>query len=163
MTGSRDRSAPRPDLKNSIGDMGKIMAEVSRKRLRFIEEYQKDYNGTQAAIRAGYSVKNAAEQASFMLTIPNVIQELEKQEKQRFRRVNVTADRTIAEIANIAYHAVEVSYDNAVGGGITTKTKLDALKLLAQHLKLLTDKVEIGNADGKDFEINVTFDGDQEI
>lgn len=42
---------------------------------RFVEEYAKDRNGTQAAIRAGYSPKTAGEQASVLLKNPK-IQEL---------------------------------------------------------------------------------------
>jgi phage terminase small subunit len=34
------------------------------KRKRFVEEYSVDCNGTQAAVRAGYSVKTAAVQGS---------------------------------------------------------------------------------------------------
>ena len=36
------------------------MAELNEKQQRFVEEYMIDLNATQAAIRAGYSVKNAA-------------------------------------------------------------------------------------------------------
>ena len=36
------------------------MAEPNEKQQRFVEEYMIDLNATQAAIRAGYSVKNAA-------------------------------------------------------------------------------------------------------
>jgi phage terminase small subunit len=36
------------------------MAELTNKEKRFIEEYCVDFNKTQAAIRAGYSVKSAA-------------------------------------------------------------------------------------------------------
>ena len=34
---------------------------------RFVDEYQVDLNGTQAAIRAGYSERTAAQQASRLL------------------------------------------------------------------------------------------------
>ena len=34
------------------------MAELNEKQQRFVEEYMIDLNATQAAIRAGYSVKN---------------------------------------------------------------------------------------------------------
>jgi phage terminase small subunit len=43
-------------------------AEFTPKQLRFVEEYLKDLNGTQAAIRAGYSARTAAVQASRLLT-----------------------------------------------------------------------------------------------
>jgi len=36
------------------------MAKLTEKQRRFVEEYLIDLNATQAAIRAGYSVKTAA-------------------------------------------------------------------------------------------------------
>ena len=45
---------------------------LNPKRQRFCEEYLKDSNGTQAAIRAGYSAKTAEVQASQLLSILNV-------------------------------------------------------------------------------------------
>ncbi len=40
------------------------LAELSPRRERFCQEYVKDLNGTQAAIRAGYSPKTATVKAS---------------------------------------------------------------------------------------------------
>jgi phage terminase small subunit len=48
------------------------MDELTPKIKRFCEEYIKDFNGLQAAIRAGYSKKTAKEQASQLLTKLNV-------------------------------------------------------------------------------------------
>ena len=46
-----------------------MQKELSAKRKRFCQEYIVDSNGTQAAIRAGYSIKTAQEQASQLLSI----------------------------------------------------------------------------------------------
>ncbi len=40
------------------------MAKLTAKQKRFVEEYLIDLNATQAAVRAGYSVKTASEQGS---------------------------------------------------------------------------------------------------
>lgn len=51
---------------------------LTAKRKAFITEYLKDFNGTQAAIRAGYSERTANEQAARLLAnsaIKNAIQE----------------------------------------------------------------------------------------
>lgn len=45
---------------------------LSPKRQRFVDEYVIDFNGTQAAIRAGYSPRTAKEQAARLLTNANV-------------------------------------------------------------------------------------------
>lgn len=39
---------------------------------KFVQEYVKDWNGTQAAIRAGYAPKNAAITATKLLINPNI-------------------------------------------------------------------------------------------
>ncbi len=44
----------------------------SQRVYRFVEEYAKDRNGTQAAIRSGYAVGSAAEQACALLRDPRV-------------------------------------------------------------------------------------------
>ena len=40
------------------------MAKLTAKQKRFVEEYLINLNATQAAVRAGYSVKTAREQGS---------------------------------------------------------------------------------------------------
>lgn len=51
---------------------GGIMAELSPQHKRFADEYLVDLNGTQAAIRAGYSEKSAAVTASRLLRNANI-------------------------------------------------------------------------------------------
>ena len=48
------------------------MAKLTDKQRRFVEEYLIDLNATQAAIRAGYSVKTAKEIAAQNLTKLNI-------------------------------------------------------------------------------------------
>lgn len=54
------------------------MAELTDKQRRFCEEYVADFNGCQAAIRAGYSKNSAKEQASRLLTNDNVSEYVKK-------------------------------------------------------------------------------------
>ena len=41
--------------------------KLTAKQIRFVDEYLVDFNGTQAAIRAGYSEKTAAATATGLL------------------------------------------------------------------------------------------------
>lgn len=52
------------------------------KRLKFIEEYLKDFEGTGAAIRAGYSAHSARVMASKLLSTPDVKAELDQRIKE---------------------------------------------------------------------------------
>lgn len=76
---------------------------LTAKLERFCHEYVIDLNGTQAAIRAGYSQKTAgqiAEQNLKKLEVQQFIQELQK---DKLQRVKITADAVIDEIAKIAF------------------------------------------------------------
>ena len=64
------------------------------KQKAFVDEYMKDYNGTQAAIRAGYSEKSAHSIASETLRIPKVAAEL----KRRFEEGRMSTEAIVARI-----------------------------------------------------------------
>ena len=68
----------------------KTNLNITDKQARFIDEYLIDLNGTQAAIRAGYSKRSAKEQAHRLLTYAHVQAELEEKriEMQRKHEIN---------------------------------------------------------------------------
>lgn len=70
---------------------------LTPRQQRFVEEYVVDLNGTQAAVRAGYSAKTAQEQASRLLSLVIVRQAVEKATQERSERTGITADRAIQE------------------------------------------------------------------
>lgn len=76
----------------------------------FVAEYVKDFNGRQAAIRAGYSPKTADQQASRLLRSVKVKQALAPQQAARvaeraeaINRMELSVERTRLEIARLAY------------------------------------------------------------
>lgn len=73
------------------------------KQKRFCEEYIVDLNGTQAAIRAGYSEKSAKQLASMLLTHANIQAYLGKLRAEQQERTKVTADRVVEELARIGF------------------------------------------------------------
>lgn len=76
---------------------------MKKKQERFVEEYLIDLNGTQAAIRAGYSPKTANEQASRMLANVNIRARIEKAMAERSRRTGINQDRVLMELAKIGF------------------------------------------------------------
>jgi phage terminase small subunit len=79
--------------------------EVTRgsKKERFVQEYLIDLNGTQAAIRAGYSTKTANRIASELLSKPDVIDAIANAKAIRAERTEITADQIVKELARIAF------------------------------------------------------------
>lgn len=95
---------------------------LTEKQRRFVDEYLIDLNATQAAIRAGYSVKTAREQASQNLTKLNIQQAISEKMAERSKRTGVNQDRVVLELAKIAFvNAADVidSEDATIKAGAT--------------------------------------------
>lgn len=146
------------------------MAKLTPKQQRFVEEYLIDLNGTQAAIRAGYSQKTANQIAAEYLAKPNIAYAVAAAMAARSARTGVTQDRVVRELARIAFvdPTAVVDFrtgmvrsgltddDRAVLAGVKVKDsdngterevkladKLKALELLGKHLNLFTDAVQL--------------------
>lgn len=147
-----------------------LMAKLTEKQRRFVEEYLIDLNATQAAIRAGYSVKTAAVIGAENLIKPNISNEISKAMAERSKRTGVTADRVIEELAKIGFINISDVVDLKTGKVLSGAQKEDlaciqsvkvketefgkdrevkfydkksALELLGKHLGLFTDRVDI--------------------
>lgn len=77
--------------------------EPTPKQKRFCNEYLKDLNGTQAAIRAGYSKKTANEQSTRLLAKVHIQKYLQAKEKKIEEKIDVTVEKIIREYSRIAF------------------------------------------------------------
>lgn len=76
---------------------------MTERQKRFVEEYLIDLNATQAAIRAGFSVKTANEQGSRILANVSIQTAISKAMAERSKRTGVNQDRIVLELAKIAF------------------------------------------------------------
>lgn len=76
---------------------------LTEKQRRFVDEYLVDLNAEQAAIRAGYSPKNAAAYGYRLRQTPEVQAEIRRAQRRRQRRVEITQDRVLQEYARLAF------------------------------------------------------------
>lgn len=76
---------------------------VSPQMRLFALEYMTDLNGKAAAIRAGYSPASAAQQAHRLMSHPWVMDEIGRAMDARAKRVEITADDVLREIAAMAF------------------------------------------------------------
>ncbi len=74
---------------------------LTPKQARFIDEYLIDLNGTQAAIRAGYSKRGADVQAVRLLGYASVMQAIQSGIAKRSERTGINADDALKEAWNI--------------------------------------------------------------
>lgn len=90
--------------------------KLTAKQQRFCEEYIVDLNGTQAAIRAGYSKKTANEisaQNLAKVSIQSVITDLKKKISEK---TGITAERVLREYEKIGFSNIQdyISSDNQI-------------------------------------------------
>jgi phage terminase small subunit len=114
------------------------MQNLTPKQQRFCEEYVIDLNGAQAAIRSGYSEKTAKSIASENLTKPDVKHFINELQKEKSKRLQVSADDLIKNLMTVA---------NKDPDSETTKAKysnrLKAVELLGRHITFFNDKLEV--------------------
>ena len=149
------------------------MAKLTDKQRRFVDEYLIDLNGTQAAIRAGYSAKPANEQASRMLANVSIQQAVSEAMAERSKRTGVNQDRIVLELARIAFlkmtdvvdsegrikenaseddlaciESIKYKHSDTETGSSTerevkTASKLKAMELLGKHLGMWNDRLDV--------------------
>lgn len=76
---------------------------LTPKQATFVREYLIDLNGTQAAIRAGYSEKTARQIADQLLSKLDITEAVGKAMDKRAARTEITADRVLAEMAKVGF------------------------------------------------------------
>lgn len=82
---------------------------LTDKNIRFCEEYLKDLNATEAAIRTGYSKKTAAAQASRLLTNVKLQEYIAELKQKRTERTEITADYVLTGIKEVAERCMQRS------------------------------------------------------
>ena len=83
------------------------MVKFNARQQMFIDEYLVDLNGTQAAIRAGYSEKTAGVQASRLLANDNIRARIEELKKTRADRLNLDAYWVLKRLMDISDRAMQ--------------------------------------------------------
>lgn len=90
-------------------------SQLTPKQSLFVHEYVKDWNGTQAAIRAGYSAKTAEQQASRLLSNVKISSVVDKMRLDLQNAIVVSKERVLLEFARIAFADIRKAY-NEEGG-----------------------------------------------
>lgn len=144
---------------------------MTKKQRLFVEEYLVDMNATQAAIRAGYSPETAYSIGNENLKKPEIELRISKAMADRSKRVGISQERVIRELARIAFvNAADVinaedatlkddvsEDDSAAILSVKVKSfgadgiereikmvdKIKALELLGRHLGMFKDKIEL--------------------
>lgn len=118
---------------------------LTDKQKKFCKEYVIDYNGTQAAIRAGYSEKTAKVQASQLLREEKILTTIRNLQKEQMQELCLCEEKVIKDLCSIlircmsAEPVMEWDYEehDYVKTGeyqFDSKGALKAIELLGKHL-----------------------------
>lgn len=128
--------------------------KLTIKQAKFVKEYLETGNGTQSAIKAGYSENCAQEIASENLTKPIIRQTIEEVQA----KLGINPEYVLKNFKEIAdFNKQKRVKARQVGGEtfheeemIDAQASLRANEMLGKHLSLFVDKVEVTGKDGKD-------------
>lgn len=113
---------------------------LNEKQKQFCEEYIIDLNGTQAAIRAGYSKKTANEQAAQLLAKLSIQEYIQNIKNKRSERVKYSQDELMRDILEVKNRCMQANPVLDKEGNETGIWKFDsngankALDMLAKHV-----------------------------
>ena len=135
---------------------------LNEKQKQFCNEYLIDFNGTQAAIRAGYSAKTAKSIANENLTKPDIQAYLSELIENRNERTKITQDEVIRDIIEVKNRCMQKAPVIFMGNRVQDENgnnlwKFDAqgankaLDMLAKH----TGLYEVDNKQKAGFNIVV--------
>ena len=94
---------------------------LSPKMQRFCEEYIKDLNGTQAAIRASYSKKGANVRGSELLAKSNIQTQIAELARDVTSRKGITSQRILTELAMLGFSSIDDYVEIEEGGAVRIK------------------------------------------
>lgn len=142
------------------------MGKMTAKQKRFCDEYLIDLNATQAAIRAGYSERNANNIASENLAKPNIKKYIEERMAEKESELIATQDEVLRYLTSVLRDTTdsETIVVEGCGDGVSEartmrikpseKDKLKAAELLGKRYALFTEKVE----QAVDMDLNISID-----
>ena len=111
-----------------------MVKKLTPKQRAFVREYKiNGGNGTQAAIKAGYSEKTARKIASENVTKPDIREELEKQDKKLQEKYEYTINDMVRELDDVKTKA---DYEQ------NRPAQLKAIELKGKAFGLFVDKQE---------------------
>ena len=113
--------------------MPKSSSRLTAKQDRFVAEYLSSRNGTQAAIKAGYSPKTARAIACETLKKPAVAAEIEKRQGAQRQQSEATAALLLDELSKIAFANLGDVFDGK--GNIKPPSQWPAELRRAVHFK----------------------------
>lgn len=132
---------------------------LTPKERRFVWEYEKDWNGTRAAIRAGYSEKSAAVIASRLLKKVNVAAYARARQRDQYEALNINKeslsiklvrvlDQCMEGTEHLSWNSITREYEPDGTFVFDSKGATGALKLLGDSIGMYQQQVKVSGEMG---------------
>lgn len=118
---------------------------LTDKQDRFCEEFILDLNGTQSAIRAGFSQATAGSIAFELLKKPEIQDRIAELKAERSKRTAIDAEKVVAELAKLGFYNIKNYYKGGRLKALEDLTDEEAAAI--QEVK--TKEFFIGDEGGK--------------
>jgi phage terminase small subunit len=133
--------------------------KLTPKQEMFVKEYLVDLNATQAAIRAGYSIKTAKSQGQRLLTNVDVARAIEEANQKRAEKLELSAEWVLENLKNVAVRCQQAEpvmvFDYSTKEMVKTgeyqfdsKGANRALELIGKHLGIFENRLNLTGSVG---------------
>jgi hypothetical protein len=113
--------------------MGRIKpGQLTDKQRKFAQEYVRDFNATQAAIRAGYSKSSARQAGAVNMKNAVIKSAIADFHHENAKNVNISTERVAEELASVAFARPN--------GAVSASAKVQALRWLGLHLGMFVEQ-----------------------
>ena len=140
----------------SIEELEKFLTPKER---RFVWEYEIDWNGTRAAIRAGFSQKSAAVTASRLLRKANVAAYARARQREQYEALNINRealslklvkvlDQCMEGTEHLTWNSDSKEYEPDGTFVFDSKGATNALKLLGDSIGMYQQQMHISGEIG---------------
>jgi len=140
--------------KKSVEHSVNVESGLNPRQERFCEEYLIDFNGTQAAIRAGYSKKTANSQAPRLLANVSIRSRVRALQQEQTERLMISQDWVLQQLVEVVKKSNKVipvqewDYEEKcmVDTGefqFDSRGATKGLELIGKHLGMFIDKMEV--------------------
>ena len=123
---AKEPEETKPEPNNPKQTYEDLLAQITDKAARWVQEYLIDLNKQKAAERAGYSPRSCAQQVSVLLKNPKVLAALAEGKRLIAERAMINQDEVIKELARIGFSNI-ADYITVEGNKIAI-TDINALK-----------------------------------
>lgn len=125
------------------------MADLTKQQKLFVKEYLVDLNGTQAAIRAGYSKKTAQEQSSRLLSNVIIAQIISVELEKRAAKLELNAEWVLSNLKSVVERCMQAEAVRDNEGRVIGEYTFNAaganksLELIGKHIGMFGDTLHV--------------------